>query len=982
MNSILKRNSINISLILLIIILFSSFIYSSVFWLDNNWESRINISINSSLINEELYDFPVFIKLNSTKINFSKTINDGFDIRFKSSNGEELSFERLRHNSSNEKAEYFVKIPYISDTSDTYFFIYYNNSGSTINYENKTDVWTNNFSAVWHLNEELWNGTAGEIIDSTINSNNGRSFNGANTIEAGPICRIGDFDGNNDYVLFSHDSSLQIDNQITINVLLYLENYNSNGFMGVVTKGGWDINTGYEILIRRQGAAVSNRLHWGSSDSRLTSSNVFPLNQWVYVTATLSGTSARLYLNGQLDNTGTLNSLNDNTRNINVGRRDPGNNLVEYFNGQIGEVRISTIQRSSGWNLADFHSINNTLLNYGNSDKLILPKFYNSTTYPNLIFNSGEVEFRIQINNTNSTVFLEIENTNITANNIASNIYSVIHNFTSTGIYNYTWYAYGNQTNYETLGQSQILNYTVIFISPPITAFVSPTPNIGTTLTLFNQIINITISKSSNYNVSKINSINFSKNNITHNVYDNNLRYMANLNNNSMVGENNTNVLDFSLYNNTGFFQGDTTFSSFGRHGGSAFFDGINDWIQIPDSPALDGMSQFTFKAWIYDSSTDSNPRGIAAKRVSTSTTGYAWSVFRWNNRYLYFDIGSTGDRHSSGVAIPSNEWIHITVTFNGSAPSAQRKKFYYNGELVATTTSSQTTIPRRVGVPMTIGILNPSYGASWNGYIDNVRIWNKTLTEDEIKFMFNSSLDRINSTNWNLEYNAQFEIGENNFSICATDMLGQENCTNRNVTIGDGAQINLISPANNSKLITENLANFTWYINSSHSQFNCTILINNIASNTYNCNSNENISYFTTIGPGQYNWSVFIDNTIINYTSNTYYFTNIQAYHKKVSKRIRTENTNMLIINSIVENLLNTTSQSVLLDYVSNKFSAGSFTPTPNITQDISGPHYNGRIYGWNFILNSEQSLNFNYSVSGLGANYSLSNSYIIGLK
>jgi len=51
-------------------------------WWNPNWGSREAITIDSSKIDEDLVDFPVLVRLNSSRINFSYLLADGADIRF------------------------------------------------------------------------------------------------------------------------------------------------------------------------------------------------------------------------------------------------------------------------------------------------------------------------------------------------------------------------------------------------------------------------------------------------------------------------------------------------------------------------------------------------------------------------------------------------------------------------------------------------------------------------------------------------------------------------------------------------------------------------------------------------------------------------------------------------------------------------------------------------------------------------------------
>src|SRR5207253_10452671 len=72
-------------------------------------------------------------------------------------------------NASAGAVNYWVRVPTVSHTTDTTFYMCYGNAGITTDQSNKTAVWDANYKAVWHLT----NGTTLSAADSTSNANNG-----------------------------------------------------------------------------------------------------------------------------------------------------------------------------------------------------------------------------------------------------------------------------------------------------------------------------------------------------------------------------------------------------------------------------------------------------------------------------------------------------------------------------------------------------------------------------------------------------------------------------------------------------------------------------------------------------------------------------------------------------------------------------------------------------------------------------------------
>jgi glucose/arabinose dehydrogenase len=115
------------------------------------------------------------------------------------------------------------------------------------------------------------------------------------------------------------------------------------------------------------------------------------------------------------------------------------------------------------------------------------------------------------------------------------------------------------------------------------------------------------------------------------------------------------------------------------------------------------------------------------------------------NQHYISFNLyNNTGGIHSSGkVEIPSNEFVHIVGTFNGS-----KIRIFENGELanegsfegILGNTSYANPFNRATFHKLPLKVGTGSYCNScflWTGAIDELRIYNKTITESEVKILF-----------------------------------------------------------------------------------------------------------------------------------------------------------------------------------------------------------------------------------------------------
>ena len=124
---------------------------------------------------------------------------------------------------------------------------------------------------------------------------------------------------------------------------------------------------------------------------------------------------------------------------------------------------------------------------------------------------------------------------------------------------------------------------------------------------------------------------------------------------------------------------------SAGTNGGSGYFDGTGDYLQLPLSSALLSNSNFTFEAWIYPFNT--NRVTLIAGQGDNSTVSGSSFVF-------YANGANTSDLYSGASTIYSvttpapivNQWNHVAYVRTGGTFST-----YLNGVRIGTRTDLST---------------------------------------------------------------------------------------------------------------------------------------------------------------------------------------------------------------------------------------------------------------------------------------------------
>ena len=169
-----------------------------------------------------------------------------------------------------------------------------------------------------------------------------------------------------------------------------------------------------------------------------------------------------------------------------------------------------------------------------------------------------------------------------------------------------------------------------------------------------------------------------------------------------------------------------------GRYGKALEFDGINDWITIPDSPSLDLSDRFTLEAWVKPLST--GPQSVLFKEQAKGSVYCLYASESGNVPMSALNDGNADSIVAGTSALPVNEWSYLTSTYDGAV-----QRLYLNGVKVAE--KAQTGLVKDSRSPLRIGG-NKIWGDYFHGFIDEVRIYNRALNQAEITSDFNTAVE------------------------------------------------------------------------------------------------------------------------------------------------------------------------------------------------------------------------------------------------
>ncbi|MCY4401315.1 MAG: LamG domain-containing protein [Candidatus Poribacteria bacterium] len=196
------------------------------------------------------------------------------------------------------------------------------------------------------------------------------------------------------------------------------------------------------------------------------------------------------------------------------------------------------------------------------------------------------------------------------------------------------------------------------------------------------------------------------------------------------------NTIDHSKYGNNGEMAGDPQHVN-GKFGKALEFNGTTDWIVVPHDDTLTVDKDVTVMAWI-------NPERIAGPGgaqwqgiLAKGNNPRSYSFYTETGKgCLHLSVGGAGSACDGKVV--ENEWQHVAAQVEGNT-----HRYWINGENVGEYGGKNP--PPGKGDAATVFIGKTHEGSrEFLGLIDEVRIWNRALTEDEVNEQMNKGYDEL----------------------------------------------------------------------------------------------------------------------------------------------------------------------------------------------------------------------------------------------
>jgi len=597
-----------------------------------------------------------------------------------------------------------------------------------------------------------------------------------------------------------------------------------------------ELGKGFSIFISSSGAINMDSCNVGVSFP-LAGTGTVNTNTWTHIAVNYTNETVTFFNNGITNGSGTLDFADNTASNFFIGRGiDSGDfDPVKYLNGMIDEVMVVN------------QSLNQTQIDsiYKNQSSRFFSRGEQIFKSINVSGNGTENKINITIN---STAYFS-SSINVSVGNASGSDYVYYPEVAFTGNFvsnatignpnnlslKFVFYA-GNRTTNAFYSPTLENNVTIVSYrsgSTPSTNLTQPPNATIFLIDVFNITLNSTVLDADGgsvnvfiYGVNSTSTASFYKHgliyqnfsvpvgiNVTYNwtapviVSDNFTIMLFHLDNRSTHGENQTHAIDFSDNGNNGTAFGNAQPNvTGGKLAGGWQFDGDGDFINISSNARINFVNtgNYTWAAWVYPYTNFTNGAGILAK-CNQVDTGVSIYILSTNN--LTIDNCNAGRVSSSGT-ISTNNWTHIAINYtNGNFT------LFINGQVNGSGSlsfASDTTSPFFIGRGFNS---DPKVANYFNGTIDEVVVYNRSLNEREIKDLYRLRADKyfwkVNVTdsgdNNNESVTREFVIRDRNLQVLdnincsmlrshAINLYFGYGCTNANYNtcIGLNADLNL----------------------------------------------------------------------------------------------------------------------------------------------------------------------------------------------
>ncbi|NDH16704.1 MAG: hypothetical protein EBY48_06465, partial [Opitutae bacterium] len=187
-----------------------------------------------------------------------------------------------------------------------------------------------------------------------------------------------------------------------------------------------------------------------------------------------------------------------------------------------------------------------------------------------------------------------------------------------------------------------------------------------------------------------------------------------------------------------------------GKYGNALELDGSNDYI----TTQLKGHYNMDFSWSIWMKSSDANAGLMAVSGASWTLGGYCIYI---SGGAPKIDVGWVGSNVGSGL-VNNNSWNHVALTVQDSGGTSDAYKIYVNGVLNKQGNLNWFAYDG-TNIGVRFGSIANSDGGYFAGKLDDIRVYSKLLSANEISLIYQGDMNPIEVSS----------IGSNSATVTAT---------------------------------------------------------------------------------------------------------------------------------------------------------------------------------------------------------------------
>lgn len=170
-----------------------------------------------------------------------------------------------------------------------------------------------------------------------------------------------------------------------------------------------------------------------------------------------------------------------------------------------------------------------------------------------------------------------------------------------------------------------------------------------------------------------------------------------------------------------------------GKHGKALSFDGTNDYVEIPKTASVRGLSYASLSLWVRQTASQT---GLKALYIEWGIIGNTRFGLWLSNNVPYFyvrDVDEGDSYNVHGTVITPNVWYHLVCVKRADGIYLYQNNVEYKN--LATIGNFSHTEPHSIMVGSISSL-------AFHGVIDDTRVYNRALNETEIQDIFQKGPD------------------------------------------------------------------------------------------------------------------------------------------------------------------------------------------------------------------------------------------------